>query len=156
MKRARQRRGEAVLLAITIVFGGRGAAARDTAGPEVPRAPGPAPPARAAATAATTSTTSAHEAAPTAPPPDADADAERAKQLYGLGAEAFTARRNAEAITYFRRAAELVPSAKLTYNIGLAYEEHVCHSVCHQTIDLLRHRSIATAQPSLNMGYGNP
>jgi tetratricopeptide (TPR) repeat protein len=49
--------------------------------------------------------------------------AERAKQLYALGAEAFAAQRNAEAIRYFRRAAELVPSAKLTYNIGLAYEE---------------------------------
>ncbi len=33
------------------------------------------------------------------------------------------AQRNADAIGYFRRAAELVPSAKLTYNIGLAYEE---------------------------------
>lgn len=52
--------------------------------------------------------------------PDA---AERAKQLYELGAEAFAAQHNAEAILYFRRAAELVPSAKLTYNIGLAYEE---------------------------------
>ena len=50
-------------------------------------------------------------------------DAERAKQLYALGAEAFAAQRNADAISYFRRAAELVPSAKLTYNIGLAYEE---------------------------------
>lgn len=49
--------------------------------------------------------------------------AERAKQLYSLGAEAFAAQHNAEAIRYFRRAAELVPSAKLTYNIGLAYEE---------------------------------
>jgi hypothetical protein len=51
------------------------------------------------------------------------ADAERAKELYALGAEAFAAQRNADAIGYFRRAAELVPSAKLTYNIGLAYEE---------------------------------
>jgi len=50
-------------------------------------------------------------------------EAERAKQLYALGAEAFAAQRNADAISYFRRAAELVPSAKLTYNIGLAYEE---------------------------------
>ena len=50
-------------------------------------------------------------------------DAERAKELYALGAEAFAAQRNADAIGYFRRAAELVPSAKLTYNIGLAYEE---------------------------------
>src|SRR5688572_27450078 len=54
---------------------------------------------------------------------DGDHDAERAKQLYALGAEAFGAQRNADAIGYFQRAAELVPSAKLTYNIGLAYEE---------------------------------
>jgi tetratricopeptide (TPR) repeat protein len=51
------------------------------------------------------------------------ADAEHAKQLYALGAEAFAAQRNADAIRYFQRAAELVPSPKLTYNIGLAYEE---------------------------------
>lgn len=50
-------------------------------------------------------------------------DAERAKQLYALGAEAFAAQRNADAIGYFQRAAELVPSAKLIYNMGLAYEE---------------------------------
>jgi PEGA domain-containing protein len=49
--------------------------------------------------------------------------AERAKQLYALGAEAFAARQNAEAIGYFRRAAALVPSSKLTYNIALAYSE---------------------------------
>ncbi len=56
--------------------------------------------------------------------PDApDAQAERAKQLYALGAEAFAAQHNAEAIQYFRRAAEIVPSSKLTYNIALAYEE---------------------------------
>jgi tetratricopeptide (TPR) repeat protein len=48
---------------------------------------------------------------------------EEAKRLYGLGAEAFAARRNAEAIRYFRRAAAIVPSPKLTYNIALAYEE---------------------------------
>ncbi len=142
MKRARQHRGQAVLLVTAIVFGGRGAAARDTAGPDVPRAApgeakpkgapaahaagaasGAAPPGSAARSPATTSTTSSNEAAPTDPSPAGDADAERAKELYGLGAEAFTARRNAEAIGYFRRAAELVPSAKLTYNIGLAYEE---------------------------------
>jgi tetratricopeptide (TPR) repeat protein len=50
-------------------------------------------------------------------------EAERAKQLYALGAEAFSAQRNADAIRYFQRAAQLVPSPKLTYNIGLAYEE---------------------------------
>lgn len=52
-----------------------------------------------------------------------DAEAERAKQLYALGAEAFAAQHNADAIHYFRRAAEIVPSSKLTYNIALAYEE---------------------------------
>jgi hypothetical protein len=51
------------------------------------------------------------------------ASADQAKQLYALGAEAFAAQRNADAIRYFRRAAELVPNAKLTYNIALAYEE---------------------------------
>jgi tetratricopeptide (TPR) repeat protein len=73
----------------------------------------------------------AHTTPPsTTPPADAASDdtaalasAEQAKQLYQLGAEAFAAQRNAEAIRYFRRAADLVPSAKLTYNIGLAYEE---------------------------------
>jgi hypothetical protein len=48
---------------------------------------------------------------------------ERAKRLYALGAEAFAARQNADAIRYFRRAAALVPSSKLTYNIALAYSE---------------------------------
>jgi tetratricopeptide (TPR) repeat protein len=63
-------------------------------------------------------------AAPSARASDAEAaSAERAKQLFASGAEAFAAQRNAEAIAYFRRAAELVPSAKLTYNIALAYEE---------------------------------
>lgn len=58
---------------------------------------------------------------PTEPPP-ADLT-EQAKQLYLLGAEAFTAQRNADAIYYFRQAERLVPSAKLTYNIALAYDE---------------------------------
>jgi tetratricopeptide (TPR) repeat protein len=143
MKRTGQRRGTAVLLVTAIVCGGRGAAARDTAGPDAPRAPageaqpksaparatanaaaaGGAPSGSDAPRAATTSTTPSNEAAPVDAPSAGDADAERAKQLYGLGAEAFTAQRNAEAIGYFRRAAELVPSAKLTYNIALAYEE---------------------------------
>lgn len=48
---------------------------------------------------------------------------EQAKQLYLLGAEAFGAQRNADAIRYFRSAARLVPSPKLTYNIALAYDE---------------------------------
>lgn len=58
---------------------------------------------------------------PTEPPP-ADLT-EQAKQLYQLGAEAFTAQRNADAIYYFRQAERLVPSGKLTYNIALAYDE---------------------------------
>ena len=58
---------------------------------------------------------------PTEPPPD-DLT-EQARQLYLLGAEAFTTQRNADAIYYFRQAERLVPSAKLTYNIALAYDE---------------------------------
>jgi tetratricopeptide (TPR) repeat protein len=64
----------------------------------------------------------AADAARAAPGAEADAT-ERARKLYELGAEAFAAQHNADAIGYFRRAAALVPSAKLTYNIGLAYEE---------------------------------
>lgn len=62
-------------------------------------------------------------AAPTSPAHSDPDAAERAKALYQKGAEAFTAQRNAEAISYFRRAAELAPNPKLTYNIALAYEE---------------------------------
>lgn len=50
-------------------------------------------------------------------------DAERARYYYELGAEAFAAQRNADAIRYFRLAADIVPSSKLRYNIALAYEE---------------------------------
>jgi len=57
-----------------------------------------------------------------AEPPPADLT-EQAKQLYLLGAEAFAAQRNADAIYYFRQAERLVPSAKLTYNVALAYDE---------------------------------
>lgn len=57
-----------------------------------------------------------------AEPPPADLT-EQAKQLYLLGAEAFAAQRNADAISYFRQAERLVPSAKLSYNIALAYDE---------------------------------
>jgi tetratricopeptide (TPR) repeat protein len=63
----------------------------------------------------------AHAAQSTEPPP-ANLT-EQAKQLYLLGAEAFGAQRNADAIRYFRSAARLVPSPKLTYNIALAYDE---------------------------------
>jgi tetratricopeptide (TPR) repeat protein len=110
MKHRRRNRYRAALLASLVAGGGPllgagNALGRDIAGPELPR------PAESAASP------------PTAPAPASAADAERAKQLYALGAEAFAAQRNAEAIGYFRRAAELVPSPKLTYNIGLAYEE---------------------------------
>jgi hypothetical protein len=57
-----------------------------------------------------------------AEPPPANLT-EQAKQLYLLGAEAFASQRNADAIGYFRQAERLVPSAKLTYNIALAYDE---------------------------------
>jgi hypothetical protein len=57
-----------------------------------------------------------------AEPPPADLT-EQAKQLYLLGAEAFAAQRNADAIYHFRQAERLVPDAKLTYNIALAYDE---------------------------------
>ncbi|HKO93070.1 MAG TPA: PEGA domain-containing protein [Polyangiaceae bacterium] len=55
------------------------------------------------------------------PPPD-NLTA-HAKQLYLLGAEAFAAQRNADAIRYFQQAAKLVPSSKLRYNVALAYDE---------------------------------
>jgi len=58
--------------------------------------------------------------APAEPPGDLT---EQAKQLYLLGAEAFAAQRNADAIHYFRQAERLVPNAKLTYNIAPAYDE---------------------------------
>ena len=61
-------------------------------------------------------------AAALAEPPPSDLT-EQAKQLYLLGAEAFTAQRNADAIYYFRQAERLVPNAKLSYNIALAYDE---------------------------------
>lgn len=115
-------------------------AARDTAGPD--REPGieRAKPAPAVATASSSTAKTTNEQAPApaelraaggettaATLGDAggvdQARTEEAKRLYGLGAEAFAARRNAEAIRYFRRAAAIVPSPKLTYNIALAYEE---------------------------------
>jgi tetratricopeptide (TPR) repeat protein len=147
----RHNRCRAVLLASLalgggLALGGNDALGRDTAGPPVPRAPAPvtraaprpdAPGASAASGAAgsvsapspasSPTVTRAATAVSTPREPDAPVggtdDAEHAKQLYSLGAEAFAAQRNADAIRYFRRAAEIVPSAKLTYNIGLAYEE---------------------------------
>jgi hypothetical protein len=77
--------------------------------------------AHATPTAADTAPPAERATSPTEPPP-ADLT-EQAKQLYQLGAEAFTAQRNADAIYYFRQAERLVPSAKLTYNIALAYDE---------------------------------
>lgn len=133
MRRGRWHRRRAALLAAAVSGSTSLALARDTAGPEPPRSAEPTP--TSAAPAATSvprgpgatpaSPRAATAAGVVAPGPDApsDADAERAKQLYALGAEAFAARRNADAIRYFRRASELVPSAKLIYNIGLAYEE---------------------------------
>jgi tetratricopeptide (TPR) repeat protein len=111
--------------------------ARDTAGPErqaperaTPTAPEPA----ASGAAKTTNEQAQSPAEPAAAASNApltleagngveQARTEEAKRLYGLGAEAFAARRNAEAIRYFRRAAAIVPSPKLTYNVALAYEE---------------------------------
>jgi hypothetical protein len=132
MKRCYPIRCRARLLAMLALAAGD-AVAREAAGPEATRAPAtdsasrqstPRPvdatrapeavrPAEAPRPAATSSTSAT---------PSED-DAERAKRLYASGAEAFAGQRNADAIRYFRRAAELVPSAKLTYNIGLAYEE---------------------------------
>lgn len=124
-----------MLFAAAVALSPSTSRARDTAGPD-PQ-PAPAPKARRVAPAAT-STPAAPPISPSAPravtpaasaeAPDAPAgpgaeDAERAKLLYASGAEAFAAQRNADAIGYFRRAAALVPSPKLTYNIGLAYEE---------------------------------
>jgi tetratricopeptide (TPR) repeat protein len=106
MKRARCfEHKHALCLAAALLLGGTSAAHAETlAAPALAR---PAPPTRAAASAR----------------PVPAERAEQAKQLYALGAEAFAARQNSEAIRYFRRAAAIVPSAKLTYNIALAYEE---------------------------------
>lgn len=124
-------------LAASALWGGV-SSARDTAGPD--REPAErAKPARAAepgmiARAETANAPAAVAIERQAPPDTAasggrtpsdgdEARTDEAKRLYGLGAEAFAARRNAEAIRYFRRAAAIVPSPKLTYNIALAYEE---------------------------------
>ncbi len=109
------------------------AGARDTAGPERKAAPKPSSAVLANAPISPSVVAPPPEAAPAHAPPTpleqpapsdtVGASAEQAKQLYALGAEAFAAQRHADAIRYFRRAAELVPNAKLTYNIALAYEE---------------------------------
>ncbi|HTV24473.1 MAG TPA: hypothetical protein VMG12_37540, partial [Polyangiaceae bacterium] len=130
MKHARSRRSRAALLVASLIAS-PSAWARDTAGPDRDT-PEPKPKTTPAAAAPSATPNAATQPSPAATQPspaptptsDApDADAERAKQLYASGAEAFAAQRNADAIRYFRRAAELVPSAKLTYNVGLAYEE---------------------------------
>jgi tetratricopeptide (TPR) repeat protein len=88
-----------------------------------PASPAPAPSSEPAIKAAPEPSEPPHATAPAQPePPPADLT-EQAKQLYLLGAEAFAAQRNADAIRYFRQAEKLVPSAKLTYNIALAYDE---------------------------------
>lgn len=57
-------------------------------------------------------------------PPDPELEPEaRARTLYEAGARAFSERRNAAAIVYFQRAVRILPNPKLTYNIGLAYED---------------------------------
>jgi tetratricopeptide (TPR) repeat protein len=56
-------------------------------------------------------------------PKRSEQDTERAKALFEQGAQAFTQRRNVEAVYFFRQAAALVPSAEFSYNIGLAYED---------------------------------
>src|SRR5690606_37290111 len=132
-------RSRAALLAAAVALSPSTTWARDTAGPDprprpAPRAqraatpsaaPAPPPSVAPAPSAAPAPSDSAPptEATPTADTPPSPDDAERAKRLYASGAEAFAAQRNADAIGYFRRAAQLVPSPKLTYNIGLAYEE---------------------------------
>jgi tetratricopeptide (TPR) repeat protein len=67
--------------------------------------------------------TAAPVAAPNVVHTAADDQTERAKLLFERGAQAFAQRRNVEAVYYFRQAAELVPSAEFSYNIGLAYED---------------------------------
>jgi tetratricopeptide (TPR) repeat protein len=119
MKPTRSPRCRAALLAAAVSLGTSAARAHDGASPIPPAAP---PPPAQSPTAPSAATSPAN-AAPPAPEAPGSAEAERAKQLYALGAEAFAAQRNVEAIRYFQRAAELVPSPKLTYNIGLAYEE---------------------------------
>ncbi|HVZ35523.1 MAG TPA: PEGA domain-containing protein, partial [Polyangiaceae bacterium] len=84
-------------------------------------APAPAPEAHADGPAPA-STPAPVAPSPTPEPPPIDLT-EQAKQLFLLGAEAFGAQRNADAIRYFRKAARLVPSPKLIYNIALAYDE---------------------------------
>jgi tetratricopeptide (TPR) repeat protein len=113
-------RGFATIGVLALSLALRPASAKDDKDPAVEKAAA----ARPRATASPPAPPAASQAPAAAAPEDGHAgDAERAKQLYAFGAEAFAAQRNADAIRYFRRAAELVPSAKLTYNIGLAYEE---------------------------------
>lgn len=139
MKASLLPRCRAALVAAAVSLCTGAAAARDTAGPEPQRRPEakvnraasaavsePRAPSAASSTvlAAPSPAPATTPAAPVSPgDTSATAESERAKRLYALGAEAFAAQRNADAIRYFRRAAELVPSPKLTYNIGLAYEE---------------------------------
>ena len=52
----------------------------------------------------------------------ASSDADRARELYERGAEAFRASRYLEAIRYFEQANRAVPNPALSYNIALAYD----------------------------------
>ncbi len=54
---------------------------------------------------------------------DARSASERARAYFVEGMQAFEERRFGDAISAFRRASELVPSADLTFNIARAYEE---------------------------------
>lgn len=86
-------------------------------------APRATPEPSAAASAPPRDEASAVAETPPQPEPLPEDLTEQAKQLFLLGAEAFATQRNADAIRYFRQAEKLVPSAKLTYNIALAYDE---------------------------------
>lgn len=55
--------------------------------------------------------------------PAEDSPQAKARPLYEAGARAFADGRNAEAIVFFRRAAQVLPSPQFTYNIGLAFQD---------------------------------
>lgn len=56
-------------------------------------------------------------------PATEDEDATRARGLFERAANAFSEKRNMEAIYLFRQAAELMPDPRFSYNLGLAYED---------------------------------
>lgn len=57
------------------------------------------------------------------PSSDGNDNAARARRLFERAATAFAEKRNMAAIYLFRQAAELMPDARFSYNLGLAYEE---------------------------------